>query len=75
MAIAVQTDPAEIEELKKIFKALDHDKNGQISFEELQVGLHGRANADALVEILKGADTDGDGKINYSEFLAATINA
>lgn len=32
MAIAVQTDPNEIEELKKIFQELDRDGNGSISF-------------------------------------------
>lgn len=75
MAIAVQSDPKEIQELKEIFKALDKDGNGSISFEELHVGLQDRENAEALVDILKGADTDGDGTINYTEFLAATMQA
>jgi calcium-dependent protein kinase len=28
-----------------------------------------------LFELLKGADTDGSGSIDYTEFLAATIDA
>ena len=41
----------------------------------MHVGLKDRENADALIDILKGADTDNDGTINYTEFLAATMNA
>jgi Ca2+-binding EF-hand superfamily protein len=66
MAIAVQSDPNDIAELKQIFQALDRDNNGCITFEELQVGLGDRENAEELVQILKGADTDGNGTINYT---------
>lgn len=58
MAIAVQSDPRDIEELKKIFKELDKNGDGSISFEELQRGLGKRQNAQELLEILKAADTD-----------------
>ena len=74
MAIAVQSDPKDIEDLKKVFQELDKDGNGSITFEELQLGLGDRENAEELLEILKGADTDGSGAINYTEFLAATMN-
>ena len=73
MAIAVQADPGELEDLKKIFKALDTDGSGSIDFAELQTGLGERENAHELLEILKAADTDGNGQINYTEFLAATM--
>lgn len=36
MAIAVQTDPNDIVELKKIFQELDKDGNGSITLEELE---------------------------------------
>ena len=39
MAISVQIDPKEIEDLKKIFQELDKDGNGSISMDELQTGL------------------------------------
>lgn len=42
MAIAVQSDPNDMIELKNIFQALDRDNNGQITFEELQGGLGDR---------------------------------
>lgn len=66
MAIAVQSDPNDIKELKNIFQALDVDGNGSISFDELQRGLGDRENADELISILRGADTDGNGTINYT---------
>jgi len=74
MAIAVQSDPNDIEELKVIFQALDNDGNGSITFEELQRGLGQRENGDELISILKGADTDNSGTINYTEFLAAAMD-
>jgi calcium-dependent protein kinase len=66
MAIAVQSDPTDIEDLKKIFQELDKDGNGSITLEELQLGLGDRENSEDLIEILKGADTDKSGAINYT---------
>ena len=66
MAIAVQSDPNDIQELKDIFVALDRDGNGSISLNELQHGLGDRENGDQLISILKGADTDNSGTINYT---------
>lgn len=74
MAIAVQSDPKELQELKDIFQELDKNGDGSISFEELQAGLGNRENGEELLSILKAADTDGNGTINYTEFLAATMN-
>jgi len=54
---------------------LDRDGNGVISIDELQGGLGDRENADELLAILRGADTDNSGTINYTEFLAATMDA
>ena len=66
MAIAVQSDPNDIQELKKIFMELDRNGDGMITFEELQGGLGDRENAEELLQILKAADTDDSGSINYS---------
>ena len=66
MAIAVQSDPNDIKELKEIFQALDKDGNGSISFEELQNGLGDRENGEELLEVLRAADTDNNGTINYT---------
>ena len=66
MAIAVQSDPNDIVELKNIFQALDRDGNGSVDFSELQNGLGDRENGEELLRILKGADTDNNGTINYT---------
>ena len=66
MAIAVQSDPNDIRELKEMFQALDADGNGTVSFEELEQGLGDRENRDQLIELLRAADTDNSGTINYS---------
>jgi len=39
------------------------------------VGLGKRENGEELLRILRAADTDGNGTINYTEFLAATMSA
>jgi Ca2+-binding EF-hand superfamily protein len=56
---------------------LDKDGNGSITFEELQQGLGDRENADDLMEILRAADTDGSGAINYTgkSFEANTLQS
>ena len=66
MAIAVQTDPNEVKELKNLFQELDKDGNGSVSLNELQSGLGDRENGEALLQILMAADTDGNGVINYT---------
>ena len=77
MAIAVQSDPNDIQELKSIFQALDRDGNGSISLEELQHGLGERENGEQLISILRGADTDNSGTINYTgkyKFLSQSLS-
>ena len=49
MAIAAQSDPNDMRELKQIFQALDRAGNGHISLEELQRGLGDRENADEII--------------------------
>jgi len=54
---------------------LDADGSGSITLDELQRGLGDRENAEALLQVLQAADTDGNGVINYTEFIAATLSA
>lgn len=74
-AISVQASPDDIKELKELFMALDVNGDGSLTLEELKKGLEGKENGDTLLALLHSADTDGSGEINYTEFLAATIDA
>jgi len=71
----VQASPDDIKDLKKLFLSLDVNGDGSLTLDELRKGLEGKENGEELIMIMQGADTDGSGEINYTEFLAATIDA
>lgn len=54
--------------------SLDVNGDGSLTLEELRKGLEGKENGDDLLNMLQAADTDGSGEINYTEFIAATID-
>ena len=60
------------EKYEKAFKACDADKSGTISPKELRFVVErvGDAIDEAeLADLMREADTDGDGHINYAEFV------
>ena len=74
VAIAVQASPDDIKELRDTFIALDVNGDGSITFAELEKGLGHKENAETLINVLKAADTDNSGTIDYTEFIAATLD-
>lgn len=74
-AISVQASPEDIKNLKELFQSLDVNGDGSLSLEELKKGLSGQENGDTIYNMLQAADTDGSGEIDYTEFIAATIDA
>ncbi|CAG9317318.1 unnamed protein product [Blepharisma stoltei] len=63
-------------ELSKLFQELDTNKDGKISKEELIEG-YGRMEVDFNIDIdaiMKNCDTNENGTIEFSEFLATAIN-
>ncbi len=65
-AIAVQANPNDIRQLKETFKALDKNGDGCLTLEELKQGLTEIKNGEEILELMKAADTDQSGTINYT---------
>ncbi|KAJ4969541.1 hypothetical protein NE237_016242 [Protea cynaroides] len=60
------------EELKEAFKVFDKDQNGYISATELRhvmINLGEKLTDEEVDQMIKEADLDGDGQVNYEEFV------
>lgn len=68
----------ELNQLAQQFKEFDKDGSGALSPQELQVALREVQGVDfnetEIKEIIKRIDADGDGEINYGEYLMASLN-
>jgi calcium-dependent protein kinase len=75
--IASRLQDNEIDDLKDIFKAFDRNNDGQICYKEFEEGLmklqSKQIKADEVHSYFNLIDTDKNGKIDYTEFLAATM--
>nr|GMC65539.1 calcium-dependent protein kinase 1-like [Ipomoea batatas] len=75
--IAESLSEEEIAGLKEMFKMIDADNSGQITFEELKAGLK-RVGANLkeseIYDLMQAADVDNSGTIDYGEFIAATLH-
>nr|QCQ29250.1 calcium-dependent protein kinase [Camellia fraterna] len=75
--IAENLSEEEIAGLKQMFKMIDTDNSGQITFEELKAGLK-RVGANLkdseIYDLMHAADVDNSGTIDYGEFVAATLH-
>ncbi|PNT69746.1 calcium-dependent protein kinase 6 [Brachypodium distachyon] len=75
--IARNLSEEELAGLKEMFKAMDTDGSGAITFEELKEGLrrHGSNLRESEIrELMHAADVDNSGTIDYDEFIAATVH-
>jgi calcium-dependent protein kinase len=68
----------EKEQIDRVFKAMDKNGDGVLTKEEIKNGYaeyFGRTLGDNEVdEMFKNVDVDGNGSIDYSEFIVATMN-
>ncbi|KAI6696565.1 calcium-dependent protein kinase 20 isoform X1 [Syzygium oleosum] len=67
----------EIAGLKEMFKMIDTDNSGNITVEELKVGLEkvGANLKDSEINgLMQAADIDNSGTIDYGEFIAAMLH-
>ncbi|EXB64077.1 Calcium-dependent protein kinase SK5 [Morus notabilis] len=75
--IAERLSEEEIGGLKELFKMIDTDNSGSITFDELKEGLR-RVGSELMEseikDLMDAADIDNSGTIDYGEFLAATVH-
>ncbi|KAL3352568.1 hypothetical protein AABB24_020521 [Solanum stoloniferum] len=75
--IAENLSADEILGLKSMFHNIDTDNSGTITYEELKSGLArlGSKLTEAEVkQLMEAADVDGNGSIDYIEFITATMH-
>ncbi|KAK0580371.1 hypothetical protein LWI29_001126 [Acer saccharum] len=75
--IAESLSEEEIAGLREMFKAMDTDNSGAITFDELKAGLrrYGSTLKDTEIrDLMDAADVDNSGTIDYGEFIAATVH-
>nr|UXX22584.1 calmodulin-domain protein kinase 20 [Hevea brasiliensis] len=75
--VAEHLSVEEVAGLKEAFDMMDTAQRGKINVEELRIGLQklGQPIPDADLQILMdAADVDGDGTLNYGEFVAVSVH-
>lgn len=75
--IAENLSEEEIMGLKEMFKSMDTDNNGTITYEELKAGLPKlgtKLSESEVRQLMEAADVDGNGTIDYMEFITATMH-
>ncbi|KAL6976647.1 Calcium-dependent protein kinase 8 [Sarracenia purpurea var. burkii] len=75
--IAEHLSVEEVADIKEAFDTMDTSKRGKINLEELRIGVqklgHVIPNADLQI-LMEAADIDGDGTLNYGEFVTISIH-
>ncbi|WCJ20224.1 Calcium-dependent protein kinase [Euphorbia peplus] len=75
--IAESLSEEEIQGLKAMFTNMDTDKSGTITYEELKSGLArlgSKLSEFEVKQLMEAADVDGNGTIDYIEFISATMH-
>ena len=70
-------DSKQLQELQHEFEKIDDDKSGFLEFDEIKSVIEksgSKLESSEIDKIIKEIDFAGNNKINYSEFLAVTID-
>jgi calcium-dependent protein kinase len=74
--LAQTLNQEEVEGLMEMFKSIDKDGNGTVTVQELQEGLKEKGYnmaKEKVEELVNSIDVNGDRALDYSEFIAATL--
>jgi calcium-dependent protein kinase len=74
---AVSLSEEEIKGLKTLFANMDTNRSGTITYEQLQTGLsrlRSRLSETEVQQLVEASDVDGNGTIDYYEFISATMH-
>ncbi|GAB2230165.1 hypothetical protein Droror1_Dr00014422 [Drosera rotundifolia] len=75
--IAESLSEEEIAGLKEMFRMIDTDNSGQITFDELKEGLKkfgANLEESEIRHLMQAADVDNNNTIDYGEFIAAMLH-
>ena len=75
----VQSNVNDLQDLANMFKRLDKSNDGKLQIDELKAGLDELAaffqyQDINYEELLKAMDVDGDGEIDFTEFISAAFD-
>ncbi|KAJ4962845.1 hypothetical protein NE237_022784 [Protea cynaroides] len=77
-ALASTLNEEELADIRDQFDAIDVDKNGSISLEEMRQALAKdlpwKMKEPRVLEILQAIDSNTDGLVDFTEFVAATLH-
>ena len=73
--IASRLSEDEVKNIKKIFQSIDDNNDGKLSLEEMKEAVAKTAGfkPEYIESIFKSIDTDNSGNIEYTEFIAASL--
>ena len=74
----LQTKTQDLNDVRALFLKLDTNGDGHLSMDELRAGYAElstifQASTEDIINMLKAADNNGDGQIDYTEFVAAAF--
>ena len=73
--VAYKASASEIANLREVFHALDTDHDGELTIQEMRAGLGKQFDQTTIDNWFRHVDVDKNGSVNFTEFLAATLEA